>query len=448
VPDTPAEAYAALRAEDDRDGGLAVERRRELLQRLETLLVERRMRFVASIDSDFGGRSPEETLLAEVLVVRDAIRHARRRVRSWARPRRVGVTLPFWPGRARIVPQPLGVVGVVSPWNYPVQLALWPLVGALSAGNRVALKPSELTPRTAAELDALVAEAIGPAVARTVHGDAEIAAAFVRQPFDHLLFTGSSARGREVMRAAAEHLTPLTLELGGKCPAIVLPDADLDRAAAELILGKGMNAGQSCIAPDYLLAVGGDTKALVEALRRAHECIYPRGLPTKVRATRLVDLPNDAQMVPLAGSAKGTALSLASDVGPASPLLREEVFGPVLPLVACDSLDDALRVVRSRPAPLAVYLFTRSRYAEQAVLNATRAGALVVNGTIVQAAIETLPFGGVGASGFGRYHGRAGFDTFSNARVHLRPARMSLARLAQPHWSPGRRRLIERLLRR
>jgi coniferyl-aldehyde dehydrogenase len=446
MPESSAMAVAALRAEDDRHGPLPIEQRRDLLARLSDLMVERRERFVASVDADFGGRGREETLLAELLVIREAVRHARSRLRAWARPRRVGVTLPFWPSRAWTVPQPLGVVGIVSPWNYPIQLALSPMVGAIAAGNRVALKPSELAPRTALELARLLHDAMGPTVARTVLGGPDVAADFVRQPFDHLLFTGSTQRGREVMRAASEQLTPLTLELGGKCPAIVMPDADLDRVAGEIVLGKALNAGQSCIAPDLVLVVGGGLDLLRDALRRAFRRHYPEGLATAPAAdrqkVRLAELTPDLEPLGVGGS----ALSLAIRPAPSSRLLREEIFGPILPLLDCPDLAGALGLVRSMPSPLAVYLFTADRRIEARVLDATRSGALVVNGTILQAAIEALPFGGVGASGFGRYHGRAGFDTFSHQRVYVRAARRSLAHLVEPPWTPRKRRLIHWLL--
>ena len=240
------------------------------------------------------------------------------------------------------VPQPLGVVGIVSPWNYPIQLALSPMVGAIAAGNRVALKPSELAPRTALELARLLHDAMGPTVARTVLGGPDVAADFVRQPFDHLLFTGSTQRGREVMRAASEQLTPLTLELGGKCPAIVMPDADLDRVAGEIVLGKALNAGQSCIAPDLVLVVGGGLDLLRDALRRAFRRHYPEGLATAPatdrQKARLAELTPDLEPLGIGGS----ALSLAIRPAPSSRLLREEIFGPILPLLDCPDLAGAL----------------------------------------------------------------------------------------------------------
>jgi acyl-CoA reductase-like NAD-dependent aldehyde dehydrogenase len=452
-PSAAAAACAGLRAIDRRSGGLELRQRQELLRALQHAVIDRRQRLVQAVDADFGGRAAEETLLAEVFAVANAASFARRRLRRWARKRRVPVDLPFWPSRAWVVPQPLGVVGIVSPWNYPVQLALSPLVAAIAAGNRAALKPSEITPRTAEELAAMVEGALGAEVARTVPGGPEVAADFVRQPWDHLLFTGSNERGRDVLRAAAEHLTPVTLELGGKCPAVVLPDADLDQAARTIVTGKVLNAGQTCVAPDTALVVGQPADAVRQALARCYRELVPEAPPSALvsdrQLQRLDRLVQHARIEPLGvdGSGRRRALALAANPEPGSPLLSQEIFGPILPLVQVDGVDGAIEWINARPAPLAIYLFTHDREAEQRVLASTRAGALVVNGTVVQAAIEALPFGGVGASGFGRYHGRAGFDTFSNMRAHVRVARLTLARMAEPPYTPAKRRLIEWLMR-
>lgn len=445
--DDPSTAYAALRVLDDTRGGLPLPERLERLASLERALLARRERLVAALAADFGARGREETLVAELLATLNELRHARRRLRRWARPRRVGVALPFWPARAWIVPQPLGVVAILSPWNYPVQLSLVPSVAALAAGNRVVLKPSETTPRTAEELADLVDASVGGGVVRTVLGGPELAAALVRLPFDHLLFTGSTARGREVMRAAAEHGTPLTLELGGKCPAILMPDADLERAARSLVLRKGLNAGQTCVAPDTLLVVGQPVAPVRAALRNAFARAFPEGLPTAVlpaQASRLASRTADLALEPLSQDPRTLLLA---EPPPDHPLLREEVFGPVLPLAPMPDLTTALGWIKRLPAPLAVYLYTKDSAAERTVLDGTRAGALVVNDAMIQAAMPTLPFGGVGASGFGRYRGRAGFDTFSNLRVHLRAAPATLASLLDPPADRHRHGLIDRLLR-
>lgn len=443
APSNPAAAaYAALRAQDRREGGLPVERRLLLLARLEAGLIAAQDEIVAAIATDFGRRAAEETLLGEVLGTVRAIRHARRHLHGWARPRRVATGLPFWPARARIVPQPLGVVGIVAPWNYPLLLALSPLVSALAAGNRIAVKPSELAPRTAALTARLVEAALGSETARVVEGGPEIAAAFVRQPFDHLLFTGSTQRGREAALAAAANLTPVTLELGGKCWALVTPDADLGRAAQAIVAGKGLNAGQTCVAPDSVLLAGVDRERFVALLRDACRRLYPGGLPTAVIGHAAARVQ---RLAAVAGDQDGP-LHLVLDPEPGSLLAEEEMFAPVLPVIALPDLGAALEWMRARPQPLAIYLFGRDRGIEQAVMDATRAGALVTGGTVIQAAIDALPFGGVGASGSGRYHGRAGFDTFSNLRAHVRVARFSLSRLGDPPYSRFIRRLARRLL--
>ena len=444
-------AYARLHDADRRHGGLAPGERIDLLRRLEQELLAERTSIVQAIDADFGGRSADETLVTEVLGVLNAARYARRRLRRWARPRRVRPDAPFWPARVRVVPQPLGVVGVVAPWNYPLLLALSPLVCALAAGNRIAVKPSELTPRTSAVIARLLERALGPEIAQVVQGGPAIAAAFVRQPFDHLLFTGGDAHGRAVALAAAANLTPVTLELGGKCPAIVLADADLEAAAGAIVVGKGLSAGQTCIAPDHVLLVGVDLPRFRDALRRAYRRHFPNGLPTAViaaQAERVARLAAGADLEPLGEGLEGAhGLRLAVDPDPVCALLREEIFGPILPLVQVDGLDSAITRLRDGPSPLAVYLFTRDRRAIATVLDASRSGALVVNGTVQHAAINALPFGGVGASGMGRYHGRSGFETFSNMRACVEAPRFSLARLCNPPYGPRTRRLIDRLLR-
>lgn len=447
---SPEAALAALRAEDLRCGGLPLAEREDVLDALVRHVLARREDLARAAAADFGRRGREETLVAEVLAVVNAARHARRRLRRWARPQRVGVPVPFWPARAWVVPQPLGVAAILSPWNYSVHLSLMPLVSALAAGNRAVVKPSEATPRTAEAIAALLEASAGPSVVRTVLGGPEVAAALVRLPFDHILFTGSAARGREVMRAAADHLTPVTLELGGKCPAILLPDADLERAARTLVLRKALNAGQTCVAPDTLLVVDQPLEPVRAALRQAFRARFPDGLPTTLLSSaqrqRLDRLSAGAELEPL-GTDAGTSLALAYEPPAASPLLVEEVFGPVLPMLQVAGLQAALDWIGRLPAPLAVYLFTRDRRAEKLVLQGTRAGALIVNDALIQAAMETLPFGGVGASGFGRYHGRAGFDTFSNRRVHVRASRFNLARLLDPPYDRRKLSLLERLLR-
>lgn len=445
-------SYERLRAADRRDGGLPIELRKDLLARLEIATLDAREKVAAAIDADFGGRSREESLIAEVLVTVNAIRHAKPRIARWAKARPVSVGLPFWPSRAWEVPQPLGVVGVLSPWNYPFHLAAVPLVSALAAGNRMMLKPSELAPRTADLLRELLEDALGPDIVQVVTGGTDVAEAFTQLPLDHLLFTGSTQNGRRVMSAAAQNLTPVTLELGGKCPVVVLADADLQATARAIVTGKGFNAGQTCVAPDTVLLVGVRQDDFEAALREAAARHYPHGLPTGIASAaheaRLGALLTETHAQPLTAAGQGERpgqLTLAQP-RPDSRLSREEIFGPVLAAETVASLDEAIDWIRVRPSPLAVYLFTRSRKAERRLLEATRSGALVVNATLIQTSIDGLPFGGVGASGMGRYHGLSGFETFSHRRSYVRGARFSLSRLLDPPYTARMRSLLMRIL--
>ncbi len=444
---TPAEALALLRAAEARDGRLEVERRRALLAALADGLLARAEAFAAALDADYGGRSRLDTMLADVLVVADAARYARRKVRRWARPRRASVPYPFWPATALEEPVPKGVVGIIAPWNYPVQLALWPVVDAIAAGNRVVVKPSEFVPRTAALIAALLAEALGPDIAATVQGDARVAADFAAQPWDHLVFTGGTATGRKVAEAAARNLVPVTLELGGKCPALVLPGADLADAARNILAGKAVNAGQTCIAPDTVLLIGHAVVDFIAACRASGIALPEGAIASASQAARLDAMTADAQVTPLGADGPGNkrALALAS-VPPGSPLSREEIFGPVLAVEPVADLAAAIGWITARPPPLAIYLFGATRGEEEAVAQATRSGALVSGRAVEYAAFPALGFGGVGASGQGRYHGHAGFLAFSDMRARVRHGRWSLSRIFDLPRRPLALKLTERLI--
>lgn len=441
---TPAETLAALRAAEARDGAPDIARRRDLLARLATEVKRRAHAIADAASADFGARSRPETLLADVLLVADCALHARRRVARWAKPRRARVPFPFWPARAALEPVPKGVVGIIGPWNYPVQLALVPVVDALAAGNRVAVKPSEHAPRCAAEIAAVLDAALGPDMARCVTGDAAVAADFAAQPWDHLVFTGGTETGRRVALAAAANLVPVTLELGGKCPSIVLPGAELGQAAHDILVGKALNAGQTCVAPDTVLLVG-HARAAFEAACRAADVAPPEtAVANAAQAARLDRLSEGARLTPLGADGPGRRRSVALAEAPeGSPLLREEVFGPILPVVEVPDLAAAIAWVAARPAPLAIYLFGATAAEEAAVAAGTRSGAIVTGRCIEHVAFPDLAFGGIGASGIGRTHGEEGFRTFSNLRARVRHGRRSLARIFdRPHAT-----VAERVLR-
>ncbi len=445
---TASEALSALRAAEARDGRIPIERRRDLLARLAEELLRRAEDLAAALDADYEGRSRLETLLADVLCAVDAARHARRHLAGWAKPRRVAVPYPFWPASAREEPVPKGIIGIMAPWNYPVQLAFVPAVDALAAGNRVAVKPSEFVPRTAAVMAEVLAAALGPDIAALVRGGPDVAADFAAQPWDHLVFTGGTATGRKVAEAAARNLVPVTLELGGKCPALILPGAELTRAARDLLAGKAVNAGQTCVAPDTVLLVGHSPEAFRAACQASGIGLPESGIASDAQAARLDGLVGDLPLERLAEDGPGRLRSLSLAFPPPDhPLLREEIFGPVLAVVAVPDLDSALAWITARPAPLAIYLFGASRTEVAGIAGATRAGAIVEGRAVEFAAFPALGFGGAGASGYGRYHGKAGFDTFSDIRARVWQGRGSLARifdLPRKRFAVG---LIERLVR-
>jgi acyl-CoA reductase-like NAD-dependent aldehyde dehydrogenase len=444
-----AAALAALRGIEATDGlALPLDRRRAALDRLAAAMLAQAGAIADALDADYGGRCREDTLLADVKLVVDAARHARRHLHRWARPRRAGVPFAFWPTRARVEPVPKGIVGIMAPWNYPVQLLLLPAVDAIAAGNRVVLKPAEAVPRTADVLAALVPDALGADIARVVQGGPEVAAAFAALPWDHLVFTGGTATGRKVMRAAAENLVPLTLELGGKCPAVVLPGADLARAARAILAGKWINAGQTCIAPDTVLLVGHTGAAFAAACRAAGPGPLETAIVNEAQAARLDALCAEAVLTPLGAGGlvpRRRAIALA-EAPRAHPLHAAEIFGPVLAMEHCATLEDAIGWVQARPAPLAIYLFGATAAEESAFAARTRAGAIVHGRCVEHGAFPSLAFGGVGASGFGRRNGEAGFLEFSTLRARVRDGGFSLARLLDPPRGPRVRALVARLL--
>ena len=428
--------------------------RRDDLQRLRAALKRRLPEMAAAIAADFGHRSHHESQVADGMTVLTEIDHLRAHLRRWMKPRSVGTGWRFWPARAEVRSEPVGVVGVISPWNYPVNLALIPLATAIAAGNHVYLKPSEHTPRATAFLHSLLAEVFPADRVAVAAGDASVAAAFAALPFDHLVFTGSTAVGRKVMAAAAANLTPLTLELGGKSPAIVCADYPLDHAAARLATGKWFNGGQTCIAPDYVLLVGDAARreALVEALRREVAARYGALDAGAADYTRIV---NDAQFARLDGyleDARSRGLStiaLAPGHDPAQRLfaptvvlepgedaavMRDEIFGPILPILTVPALDAAIDLVNARDRPLALYPFSRDRGSVERILQRTLAGGVTVNDTLLHFGINGLPFGGIGASGMGAYHGRAGFDAMSKALPILWQPRRAASDLIKPPY--------------
>ncbi len=431
--------------------------RRDRVARIGAIVAAREHEFVDAVAADFGRRPSAETRLAELYVVAAEARHAGRHLARWMRDERVATPWHLKPGVARVLRQPRGVAGIVSPWNYPVQLALAPAVAALAAGCRVMIKPSEITPQVSALLASAIAEAFDADECTVAEGDAAVGRAFCALPFDQLFFTGSTAVGREVAIAAARNLTPVTLELGGKSPAVVTAQADLVLAAGRIAAGKWLNAGQTCIAPDYVLCTEALREPLVAALGDAVARLYPPASYARDYAAivsdrhhqRLAALLADAQargarVVPLAAADPRSRVmppTLVVGVDDGMALMQEEIFGPLLPIECAGSEAEALARVAARPRPLAFYYFG-ARRAAAAALRATQAGGATVGDTLMHFAHPELPFGGIGPSGQGAYHGEAGFLAFTHRKaVFLQP------RVAFTHWlHPPYGKRFERVL--
>lgn len=440
--------------------------RRSQLDRLRDAIQTRVPQVVEAIAGDYGCRSSHETLLSEVHLTLSQLRHTRKNLRRWMRPRRRAVSWPFLPGRARITYQPLGAVGIISPWNYPFYLAMMPFLGALAAGNSILLKPSEITPRTAELLRELVEANFRPEVAAVVTGGPEVGRAFARLPFDHLLFTGSTMVGRSVLQAASGNLTPVTLELGGKSPAILGEGFPISTFAQRVVAGKLFNAGQTCIAPDYVLAPSGQIDRLVESLKAAASDYYPTlaGNPdytsiisenhyrrlqchvedARKKGARVIEVnPGGEDLAAVRKFAPAIILDARED----TTVMQEEIFGPILPVQPYGTLQDAIRYVNERPRPLALYYFDNDRGRIRHVIEHTCSGGVCINDTVVQAAQDSLPFGGVGPSGMGTYHGREGFETFSHAKSVFLQSRYTLSALLRPPYGRTADRLLRVLVR-
>ena len=424
------------------------------LRRLRSLVVAHERQLLDAVAADFG-KPRFEAWAAEIGFVLTDIDHTLAQLDSWMRPRKVSTPLAFRPGRSSVVPEPLGVTCVIAPWNYPVQLLLLPMVAAIAAGNAVVGKPSELAPATAEALAALVAELDDPAVALVLGGVPETTELLTHR-FDHILYTGNGRVARIVMRAAAEHLTPVTLELGGKSPAIVSSRADIDVAARRIAWGKFLNAGQTCIAPDYVLVERAVHDRFVEALRSQIESFYGNDVAATADFARIVNDSHFERLQRLLGS--GTvAIGGSSDaarryIAPTvltgvtrdDPVMHEEIFGPILPVIAVDSIDAAVDFVNGDDKPLALYTFSDAEAENDRVIAATSSGGVCVNGTIMHISNPHLPFGGVGESGMGSYHGRYGFDTFSHHRAVFRRSTRVDPALLYPPYTRRKEALVRR----
>ena len=430
------------------------------LRRLRALVDEQQERLIDALVADIG-KPRIEAYSTEIAFTINEIDHTLKHLESWSKPTRVKVPLTFRPGKASVVAEPLGTVCIIAPWNYPVQLLLAPLVAAIAAGNTAVVKPSEVTPTVAALLEELIPRYLDPAVVAVVTGGPEETTALLRERFDHLFYTGNGAIGRIVMRAAAEHLTPVTLELGGKSPAIVAADANIAVTARRIAWAKFLNAGQTCVAPDYVLVENGIEHDLVDALAAAVTQFFgddPQDSPDYARIvnerhhdrlTSLLDAGGfEATVVGGTGDRvqRYLAPTIVTGVKPDAELMDDEIFGPILPIINVDDIDEAIRFVNDRDKPLALYAFSESNAVLEHIVANTSAGGVTLNHAVLHLAIPDMPFGGVGPSGMGSYHGKSGFDTFSHHKAVLaKPSRPDPS-LIYPPYTGLKQKLIRKFM--
>jgi aldehyde dehydrogenase (NAD+) len=431
--------------------------RRSQLQALRMLLTEQTDVLQEALHTDLG-KSPTEAYLTEIGFILNEIDHTLRHLEKWLRPKRASVPAKLLPVRARVVREPLGVVLIIAPWNYPLQLALGPLVGVLAAGNCAVVKPSELAPATSAALARLLPRYLDQQAVTVVEGAVPETTALLERQFDHILYTGNGTVGRIIMTAAAKHLTPVTLELGGKSPTLVEPGADVAVAGRRIAWGKFLNAGQTCVAPDYVLAIGDAADAIEPHLAAAVRSMYGDDPAASADYGRIVNdrhfdrlaaLLKDGRTVVGGDHDRGTryiAPTVLADVDPGAPVMREEIFGPILPIVRVPDLDAAIVFINTRDKPLALYAFTNVRHTKRRLTAETSSGSLSFGLPVAHATVPSLPFGGVGESGLGRYHGEHSIDTFSHVKpVVDRPLRPDTMRIVYPPYTHLKDRLLRRL---
>jgi len=440
---------------------LGFEQRKQHLQTLYQMVAQHQDEIATAISHDFSNRSSDETRLFEVMTSLNGIKHSLKHLRKWMKPSKREVGILFQPASGYVMFQPLGVIGVIVPWNYPLFLAIGPLAQALAAGNNVMLKMSEYTPAFSELFKKLIAENFAQSHVNVIIGDAQIAQKFTHLPFDHLLFTGATSIAPHVLHAAADHLTPVTLELGGKSPAIVAQDADLKESARRIAFGKTMNAGQTCVAPDYALVHRSQQDEFIKAYFEVIQQFYPDSIADNPDYTAIVNerqfarlqhylmdaQQKGAQLIQIEAEAEGRRMphAVVTDVNDDMQLMQNEIFGPILPIVCYEHINDAIEYINARERPLALYYFGYNKAEQQKVLHETHSGGVCLNETLMTAGMEDMPFGGVGASGMGHYHGHEGFKTFSHAKsVFVRP-KFSLMKLIYPPYGTWIQQLIYRL---
>lgn len=423
------------------------------LTRLKNAIVEYKDRLVEAVSADFNGRAEAETYITEILPTLEGIHYYKKNLRSFMRTSKRHTPLMLFGARTEVQYQPLGVIGIVVPWNFPIFLGLSPLVGAFAAGNRAMIKGSEFAPRTGETISEMLSKYFTEEEVVFVNGAVEVATAFTKLPFDHLVFTGSTQVGKIVMHAAADNLTPVTLELGGKSPAIVHPEFPIEEAAKRIAFGKGLNAGQVCVSPDYMMIPRDKVDAFVEAFAASFSQRYPTlrdsadytSIITERQRDRLLDNLKDAQekgatileINPAGESFEGTRklpMHVITNVTDDMRVMKEEIFGPILPIVAYDDLDEVIEFVNGRDRPLALYYFDWNQARADKIIRQTHSGGVCVNEVMTHTMVDDMPFGGVGPSGMGHYHGKEGFLNFSKAKGIVRKGRLDGNQIIGAPW--------------
>ncbi|QIZ69401.1 aldehyde dehydrogenase [Oxynema aestuarii] len=433
----------------------SVDFRIEQLKKLKQAILDHEAEIIAAVQADL--RKPHlEAYLTEIGSV-SKIDYALKQIKSWVKPQKVATGIEQFPASARVYSEPLGVVLIISPWNYPFNLAIEPLIGAIAAGNCAIVKPSEVSANTSRVIAKLFGAVFDPGYISVVEGDAEVSQGLLAEKFDHIFFTGGTAIGQRVMEAAAKQLTPVTLELGGKSPCIVDPQINLETAATRVTWGKFLNAGQTCIAPDYLLVdrrIQADFVAEIQ--KKLHQFFGPSPqespdfgrIVSDKHFQRLASLLQDAQIVTggeLDPGDRYIAPTLVENVALDAPLMQEEIFGPILPIIPYDRFDEAIAIVNQRPKPLALYLFSNDKEKQARIVRETSSGGVCLNDTIMHVGVAELPFGGVGPSGIGAYHGKASFDTFSHRKSVLKKSFWLDLDLRYPPYA-GKLKLVKKFL--
>jgi len=438
---------------------LEVNTRINRLKKLKNVINRNQNNIVKALNADYGQRCESETKIAEIMICIAEINHTLKHIRSWTKPQNSLANIKFLFSKNSIIPQPLGVVGIIAPWNYPFNLAIAPLIAAISAGNKVMIKPSEITPKTAEIIAKVCSETFLDTEVAVSLGDIKVAQEFSELPFMHLLFTGSTAVGKIIMKAAADNLTPVTLELGGKSPVVIDDNYNLKKAAKSIVGGKFYNAGQTCIAPDYILVSENKQQELIKALQNEINKCFPDILNNSDYTavindrhfSRLNNLANDSekyQCIWPVGDKKNDDKNifpplLVINPGDNSSIMQNEIFGPILPIITVKSSQAALDIINSKPNPLTLYIFSnQSKFIKDAIKN-TLSGSVAVNETIVQFAQDGISFGGVGESGMGSYHGQNGFNSFSHLKSIYYQTRLNFNAMVRAPYTPIKKKIIK-----